>query len=116
MEMVRGRGWDRKEGEKEKENEEEGGRTLGRWRDKMVGFGKWRFIPEMGLASVEWADVLFGAYVHSFGFCYTDYLSDPDFQETTRTLLSDISLAREPPVHLTPAPPTRLFLTHPISS
>ena len=70
MEMVRGRGWDRKEGEEE-ENEEEGGRTLRRGRDKMVGFGKWRSKPEMGLANVEWvivdeADVLFGVYDYSF--------------------------------------------------
>ena len=109
MEMVRGRGWDRKEGEEE-ENEEEGGRTLRRGRDKMVGFGKWRSKPEMGLANVEWvivdeADVLFGVYDHSFWFIHTNYSSDPDFQETTRTLLSDISLARGHPVPVRPALP-----------
>jgi ATP-dependent RNA helicase MRH4 len=110
MEMVRGRGWDRKEGEEE-ENEEEGGRTPRRGRDKMIGFGKWRSKPEMGLANVEWvivdeADVLFGVYDYSFWFLYTNSSSDPDFQETTRTLLSDISLARGHPVPVTPALPT----------
>ncbi|EDR11829.1 uncharacterized protein LACBIDRAFT_313663 [Laccaria bicolor S238N-H82] len=91
MEMVRGRGWDRKE----EENEEEGERTLRRGRDKMVGFGKWRNKPEMGLANVEWVIV-----------DEADVLFDPDFQETTRTLLSDISLARGHPVPVTPALPT----------
>ena len=89
----------------------EGGRTLRRGRDKMVGFGKWRSKPEMGLANVEWvivdeADVIFGVYDYSFWFIYSNSLSDPDFQETTRTLLSDISLARGHPVPITPALPT----------
>lgn len=67
LEMVRGRGWDRKEGGAEEAPEEgEPQGKLRRGRDKMVGFGKWRSQPEMGLANVEWvvvdeADVLFGA-------------------------------------------------------
>lgn len=66
LEMVRGRGWDRKEGEDE-EGEDVDERKPRRGRDKMVGFGKWRVKPEMGLANVEWvvvdeADVLFGGY------------------------------------------------------
>lgn len=72
LEMVRGRGWDRKEGEAEAEEQVEEEQTkLRRGRDKMVGFGKWRSQPEMGLANVEWvvvdeADVLFGSCIFSY--------------------------------------------------
>jgi ATP-dependent RNA helicase MRH4 len=64
LEMVRGRGWDRKEEDVE---EDDVNAKLRRGRDKMVGFGKWRNPPEMGLAKVEWvivdeADVLFGLF------------------------------------------------------
>jgi len=66
MKMVRGRGWDLKEGE------EEGRRTLRRGRDKMIGFGKWKIKPEMGLVNVECViideDDLYGVYDHSFWF------------------------------------------------
>jgi len=83
MKMVRGRGWDLKEG-KEEESEEEGRWTLRRGRDKMIGFGQWKIKPEMGLANVEWViideDDLYGVYDHSFWFSYANYLSDPDFQ------------------------------------
>jgi ATP-dependent RNA helicase MRH4 len=70
LEMVRGRGWDRKEGEVE---EDDAKGRLRRGRDKMVGFGKWRNLPEMGLANVEWvivdeADVLFGLSEHILCF------------------------------------------------
>ncbi|KAG6823303.1 hypothetical protein H0H87_001402, partial [Tephrocybe sp. NHM501043] len=66
LEMVRGRGWDRKEFESEEapgDSDELSPRPR-RGRDKMIGFGKWRSKPEMGLANVEWvvvdeADVLF---------------------------------------------------------
>jgi ATP-dependent RNA helicase MRH4 len=71
LEMVRGRGWDRKEESEEKEQEEEiddeNSPKPRRGRDKVVHFGKWRSKPELGLANVEWvivdeADVLFGAF------------------------------------------------------
>lgn len=81
LEMVRGRGWDRKpvevdsaedtedkEEKLEKVEAEEVGedaRKLRRGRDKMAGFGTWKAKGEMGLENVEWvivdeADVLFG--------------------------------------------------------
>ncbi|KAG6839183.1 hypothetical protein H0H87_001451, partial [Tephrocybe sp. NHM501043] len=67
LEMVRGRGWDRKEFDSEEASgvSDELGPKPRRGRDKMIGFGKWRSKPEMGLANVEWvvvdeADVLFG--------------------------------------------------------
>jgi ATP-dependent RNA helicase MRH4 len=68
LEMVRGRGWDRKEVEEEREQEEEideNSPKPRRGRDKVVHFGKWKSKPELGLANVEWvivdeADVLFG--------------------------------------------------------
>jgi ATP-dependent RNA helicase MRH4 len=71
LEMVRGRGWDRKEEPEEKEQEEEiddeNSPKPRRGRDKVVHFGKWRSKPELGLANIEWvivdeADVLFGAF------------------------------------------------------
>ncbi|KAG5646169.1 hypothetical protein DXG03_004222 [Asterophora parasitica] len=89
LEMVRGRGWDRKEMSAEEDHAEEA-EQVGkprRGRDKMVGFGKWRSPPEMGLANVEWVVV-----------DEADVLFDPDFQETTRQLLADISEARGHPV------------------
>ena len=74
LEMVHGRGWDRKEVEEEVDDEvqagvvEEGAAKPRRGRDKMVGFGKWRSKPEVGLANIEWvvvdeADVLFGEFI-----------------------------------------------------
>lgn len=75
LEMVHGRGWDRKEAEGEgneevqaSAEEEEIAKKPRRGRDKMVGFGKWRSKPELGLASIEWvvideADVLFGGSI-----------------------------------------------------
>ena len=73
LEMVRGRGWDRKEIPEEQEAEEdvedeEHSRKPRRGRDKMIGFGTWRSKPELGLANVEWvvvdeADVLFGKFL-----------------------------------------------------
>ena len=73
LEMVHGRGWDRKEGEEEDSNglqsgiEEEKAKKLRRGRDKMIGFGIWRSKAELGLANIEWvvvdeADVLFGRF------------------------------------------------------
>ncbi|KAG6878009.1 hypothetical protein C0992_008756 [Termitomyces sp. T32_za158] len=95
LEMVKGRGWDRKE-----PDAEDGADTVDdefspkprRGRDKLVGFGKWRNKPEMGLANVEWVVV-----------DEADVLFDPDFQETTRQLLADISAARGHPIPLVPA-------------
>ena len=74
LEMVHGRGWDRKEMEEEGDKEVQAGvdkeeptKKPRRGRDKMVGFGKWRSKPELGLANIEWvvvdeADVLFGGF------------------------------------------------------
>jgi ATP-dependent RNA helicase MRH4 len=78
LEMVHGRGWDRKEPEEEGDKEvkagveeEEVAKKPRRGRDKMVGFGKWRSKPEVGLANIEWvvvdeADVLFGGFYPIF--------------------------------------------------
>jgi ATP-dependent RNA helicase MRH4 len=74
LEMVHGRGWDRKEVKEDTEEEvqidvaEEEVTKPRRGRDKMVGFGKWRSKPELGLADIEWvvvdeADVLFGGFI-----------------------------------------------------
>ncbi|KAG6819866.1 hypothetical protein H0H93_007851 [Arthromyces matolae] len=95
LEMIRGRGWDRKEVVEEdiEEDDEKSGPKPRRGRDKMVGFGKWRSKPEIGLANVEWVVV-----------DEADVLFDSDFQETTRQLLADISAARGHPVSLTPSP------------
>ncbi|KAL0959100.1 hypothetical protein HGRIS_014398 [Hohenbuehelia grisea] len=76
LEMARGRGWSRQiddaplPGDKDYNH-----------RRQQVG------TPEMGLANVEWVVV-----------DEADVLLDPDFQETTRTLLADISAARGHPV------------------
>jgi len=64
----------------------------------MAGFGKWRCKPELGLANIEWivVDVLYGGYYRTplpyppLSF----WILDPDFQETTRIMLADISSAR----------------------
>ncbi|KAF6752078.1 RNA helicase [Ephemerocybe angulata] len=90
MEMIKGRGWDRKEIQ---EGEEVDPSSLRRGRDKMVGFGKWKSKPELGLENVEWVIV-----------DEADVLLDPDFQEVTRSLLADISEARGHPVTLDPFP------------
>ncbi|GLB44185.1 putative P-loop containing nucleoside triphosphate hydrolase protein [Lyophyllum shimeji] len=108
LEMVKGRGWDRKQVDAKDElaagesDSERPGR-LRRGRDKMVGVGKWRSQPEMGLANVAWVVV-----------DEADVLFDPDFQETTRQLLADISSARgyavpsptSTPLSPTASPPT----------
>jgi ATP-dependent RNA helicase MRH4 len=66
MEMIRGRGWDRRE--MSEEDVALDPKALRRGRDKMVGFGKWRSKPELGLENVEWvvvdeADVLLGMFI-----------------------------------------------------
>ncbi|PPR04152.1 hypothetical protein CVT24_010712, partial [Panaeolus cyanescens] len=108
LEMVRGRGWDRKmagtnalkEGEEEGEmelealEEEEPDHKLRRGRDQLVGYGSWRSKPELGLANIEWVVV-----------DEADVLLDPDFQESTRTLLADIAAARGRPVPDSPTNP-----------
>ena len=63
MEMIRGRGWDRKEGGADDEAVDP--KSLRRGRDKMTGYGRWRSKPELGLENIEWvvvdeADVLLG--------------------------------------------------------
>jgi ATP-dependent RNA helicase MRH4 len=74
LEMIHGRGWDRKEVEDEGDKEVRAGAEDGRaakkprrGRDKTDGFGEWRSKPELGLANIEWvvvdeADVLFGGF------------------------------------------------------
>ena len=141
LEMVHGRGWDRKEIENESdevqtgvEGENETAKKPRRGRDKMIGFGKWRSKPELGLANIEWvvvdeADVLFGTVLFFFlnpcsvsAFSYL--ILDPDFQETTRTLLANISAARGHPIPIFPSthlsslnaqPPTPLETSEPIN-
>ncbi|KAJ3575533.1 hypothetical protein NP233_g1038 [Leucocoprinus birnbaumii] len=90
MELIRGRGWDEVEGEL-KPDEEGKMPKLRRGRDKMPGGRGWKGEPKMGLENVEWVIV-----------DEADVLFDPDFQEVTRTLLSDISAARGKPVEVTP--------------
>ncbi|RXW23556.1 hypothetical protein EST38_g2282 [Candolleomyces aberdarensis] len=91
MEMIRGRGWDRREMTEEDATLDP--KTLRRGRDKMVGVGKWRSKPELGLENVQWVVV-----------DEADVLLDPDFQEVTRTLLADISAARGHQVPVDPLP------------
>ncbi|KAG7095283.1 hypothetical protein E1B28_006054 [Marasmius oreades] len=88
LEMVRGRGWEKDEDgpglapasdEVEDEN-----RKLRRGRDKIPGVSnKAKNEGFIGLEHIEWVIV-----------DEADVLFDPDFQETTRMLLSDISVAR----------------------
>ena len=109
LEMVHGRGWDRREVEDEGDKEVRAGVEEGkaakkprRGRDKTDGFGEWRSKPELGLANIEWvvvdeADVLFGGFLYipdTFHPPLSYRILDPDFQETTRSLLADISSAR----------------------
>ncbi|KAJ7083722.1 P-loop containing nucleoside triphosphate hydrolase protein [Mycena belliarum] len=107
MEMVRGRGWERsvefgggvqmREDNREPSNadldDKEKGPKRRRGRDSMPGVGRWRSSPEMGLSEVEWVIV-----------DEADVLFDPDFQETTRMLLADISKARGHEIPLTALP------------
>ncbi|EEB87143.1 hypothetical protein MPER_15630, partial [Moniliophthora perniciosa FA553] len=87
LEMVRGRGWDREEDGPGAESQQDGEKKkLRRGRDRLPpgpGQGRWRAEGEMGLENVEWVVV-----------DEADVLFDPDFQETTRMLLSDIAAAR----------------------
>jgi len=74
LEMVRGRGWDRRELQNEGEHDPEAANRLRRGRDKMFGVGQWKSKPEMGLANVEWlivdeADVLFGGFLDLLVMC-----------------------------------------------
>ncbi|KXN80798.1 ATP-dependent RNA helicase MRH4, mitochondrial [Leucoagaricus sp. SymC.cos] len=103
MEMIRGRGWDRLQGEL-KPDEEGNLPKLRRGRDKMPGVGRWRTEAALGLQNVEWVVV-----------DEADVLLDPDFQEATRTLLADISAARGQPVRVT-ADDTTLSSFKPIAS
>ncbi|KAJ8454861.1 hypothetical protein ONZ45_g19140 [Pleurotus djamor] len=75
MDMIKGRGWDKAEVE---DNDETPDPPLPSRRDRF-GPGK----PEMGLANVEWVVI-----------DEADVLMDPDFQEITLKLLSDIAAAR----------------------
>ncbi|KAF9525451.1 P-loop containing nucleoside triphosphate hydrolase protein, partial [Crepidotus variabilis] len=94
LEMVRGRGWDRVHSKEDNdgnevvlEKEEEETRRSRRGRDFEAGWAtKWS-TPELGLKNIEWVVV-----------DEADVLFDPDFQETTRLLLADISAARGHPV------------------
>ena len=98
LEMVRGRGWDRRPQEEEKEEkseeaEDEDEAKPRRGRDMNPGYGEGGAKHEMGLKNVEWVVV-----------DEADVLFDPDFQATTRLLLSDISAARGQPVPYSPEP------------
>ncbi|KAL0576062.1 RNA helicase [Marasmius crinis-equi] len=108
IEMVRGRGWEKAEdgpgaASHPVEGEEEL-KKLRRGRDRIAGTSKHRRrAGEMDLSNVEWVVV-----------DEADVLFDPDFQETTRILLSDIAAARvnlassvsssEPPITNKPVP------------
>ncbi|KAJ7489477.1 P-loop containing nucleoside triphosphate hydrolase protein [Mycena latifolia] len=109
LEMVRGRGWERsvefgggvatatktpdEDSSEADADSKERGPKLRRGRDSVPGVGKWRSSPEMGLSEVEWVIV-----------DEADVLFDPDFQETTRMLLADISRARGHDVPFAPLP------------
>ncbi|KAF5356453.1 hypothetical protein D9758_009514 [Tetrapyrgos nigripes] len=105
LDLVKGRGWDRVEAGEDTELQllDENGekRKWRRGRDKVIVSGpnnRWRAEPEMGLSNVEWVVV-----------DEADVLFDPDFQETTRLLLSEISAARGHPVELTLEPSLSAF-------
>ncbi|SJL09447.1 uncharacterized protein ARMOST_12825 [Armillaria ostoyae] len=100
LELIKGRGWERRIGnetpkaqeesteEGEEKEDEEFQRKPRRGRDLgVVPTGTLGAAPEMGLANVEWVIV-----------DEADVLFDPDFQETTRLLLSEVSAARGSPV------------------
>lgn len=100
LELIKGRGWERRIGnetpkaqeesteEGEEKEDEEFQRKPRRGRDLgVVPTGTLGATPEMGLANVEWVIV-----------DEADVLFDPDFQETTRLLLSEVSAARGSPV------------------
>ncbi|THU93420.1 P-loop containing nucleoside triphosphate hydrolase protein [Dendrothele bispora CBS 962.96] len=96
LELVKGKGWDRTEEDVIEDQTlpyEEKKRR--KWR---AGLGRWKAEPEMGLSNVEWVVV-----------DEADVLFDPDFQETTRLLLSEISAARGKPINLSPAPSLSSF-------
>ncbi|KAH9475710.1 ATP-dependent RNA helicase MRH4, mitochondrial [Psilocybe cubensis] len=113
LEMVRGRGWDRITEQHQqqlelqdaaaKQSQDEDGESeqkqLRRGRDRIPHFGTWRPKSEMGLENVEWVIV-----------DEADVLFDPDFQETTRLFLADVSAARGYPIpfspHLLPPSPS----------
>ncbi|KAK7457245.1 RNA helicase, variant 2 [Stygiomarasmius scandens] len=95
LEMVKGRGWDRTEDDIEDQDLSLEEKERRRWK---LGLGRWKAEPEMGLANVEWVVV-----------DEADVLFDPDFQETTRLLLSEISAARGQTIALTPEPSLSSF-------
>ncbi|EIW82576.1 P-loop containing nucleoside triphosphate hydrolase protein [Coniophora puteana RWD-64-598 SS2] len=92
LELSRGRGWNWEERDQKKraerglveEDGEEGATQRKYYAEK----------PEVGLKNVEWVVV-----------DEADVLFDPDFQESTRRLLADISAARGVPVSFTPGQP-----------
>lgn len=84
MEMIRGRGWDRVGTPEEGQEEEH--KKWRKGRDLHLGEGiqqRARAEPEVSLSRVEWVIV-----------DEADVLFDPDFQESTRLLLSDIAKAK----------------------
>ncbi|PBK78985.1 hypothetical protein ARMGADRAFT_906851, partial [Armillaria gallica] len=76
LELIKGRGWEQKEDE-EFQGKPRRGRDLG-----VVPTGTLGAAPEMGPANVEWVIV-----------DEADVLFDPDFQETTPLLLSEVCAA-----------------------
>ncbi|KAL6305609.1 P-loop containing nucleoside triphosphate hydrolase protein [Sparassis latifolia] len=82
LEMAKGRGWDFEQPKPEDHwGLDEKGRAARRPKAWTVGK------PEMGLSRVEWVVV-----------DEADVLFDPDFQESTRRILAEISVARGHPV------------------
>jgi ATP-dependent RNA helicase MRH4, mitochondrial len=108
MDMVRGRWWDLKPGELGGTGRELDRYSKGEVRqDGRIERAKTQGRPEMGLQNVEWvvideADVLLGTLPTFFTQKQTlmNVLTDPDFQEVTRTLLADIAAARGEPIKL----------------
>lgn len=69
MELIRGRGWDRLQGELTPDVDGKFPK-LRRGRDKMPGVGQWKAESTLGLENVEWvvvdeADVLFGTFTYA---------------------------------------------------
>ena len=102
LEMAKGRRWDHAKGETDKQLAAE---LSGLHNETSSRSSE----PEMGLQNVEWvivdeADILFGdspILIPTADETYSHTL-DPDFQESTRTLLADVAAARGQPVSHTP--------------
>ncbi|EGN99584.1 hypothetical protein SERLA73DRAFT_106193 [Serpula lacrymans var. lacrymans S7.3] len=95
LEMARGKGWDWEERERKRRLDDEKNAMKEEVTDPQQPLRKfWVDEPEMSLANIEWVVV-----------DEADVLFDPDFQESTRMLLADISAARGYPVNFSPEMP-----------